>query len=136
MSTDKWCPWRNEIRYLKRTIAEQKVKLNYLEQHGRHGSLRIAGIPENPDNDDTDAAVLGICAAIKVEPQDIAVSHRVGKQVTGKHRQIIVKFATCNIRESVFRAKSDLKRGNQQNEDKPKFYINKDLTQLRAGLAR
>ena len=66
----------NEIRDLKRTIAEQKVKLDYLEQHGRRDSLRIAGIPENPENDDTDAAVLGVCAAIKVdppvEPQDIA----------------------------------------------------------------
>ena len=130
----------NEIRDLKRTIAEQKVKLDDLEQHGRRDSLRIAGIPENPENDDTDAAVLGVCAAIKVdppvEPQDIAVSHRVGKQVTGRHRQIIVKFATRNIRERVFRAKSDLKRVNQQNEDKPKIYINDDLTQFRAGLAR
>ena len=71
-----------------------------------------------------------------MEPQDIAVSHRVGKQVTGRHRQIIVKFATRNIRERVFRAKSDLKRVNQQNEDKPKIYINEDLTQFRAGRAR
>ena len=70
-----------------------------------------------------------------LEPQDIAVSHRVGKQVIGKHRQIIVKFATRNICERVFRAKSDLKSVNQQNEDKPKIYINEDLTQFRAGLA-
>ena len=64
------------------------------------------------------------------------MSHRVGKQVTGKHKQIIVKFVTRNIRERVFRAKSDLKSVNQQNEDKPKIYINEDLTQFRAGLAR
>ena len=62
------------------------------------------------------------------------MSHRVGKQVSGKHRQIIFKFTTRYIRERVFRAKSDLKRVNQQNEDKPK--INEDLTQFRAGLAR
>ena len=59
----------NEIRDSKRTIAEQKVKLDDLEQHGRCDSLRIAEIPENPDNDDTDAAVLGVCAAINVDPQ-------------------------------------------------------------------
>ena len=64
------------------------------------------------------------------------MSHRVGKQVTGKHRQIIVKFATRNIRERVFRAKSDLKSVNQQSEDKPKIYINEDLTQFREGMAR
>ena len=130
----------NEIKALKQTIVEQKIKLDDLEQHGRCDTLRIAGIPENPDNDDTDAAVLGVCATIKMdpplEPQDIVVSHRVGKQVTGKHRQIIVKFALRTIRERVFRAKSDLKSVNQQNEDKPKICINEDLTQFRAGLAR
>ena len=53
-----------------------------------------------------------------------------------QNREIIVKFATRNIREHVFRAKSDLIRVNQQNEGKPKIYINEDLTQFRAGLAR
>ena len=102
-----------EIKELKKTISDQNDKLDQLEQHGRRDSLRIAGIPENEASDDTDAAVLTLCAAIKVDPpvqaHDIAVSHRAGKAATGKPRQILVKFATRNIRERVFRAKKTSK---------------------------
>ena len=98
-----------EIKELKKTISDQNDKLDQLEQHGRRDSLRIAGIPQNEASDVTDTAVLTLCAAIKVDPpvqaQDIAVSHRAGKAATGKPRQILVKFATRNIRKRVFRAK-------------------------------
>ena len=132
----------NEILSLKKTITEQQAKLEDLEQHGRRDSLRVAGVPENTESDDTDAAILDICAAIKVdppvEPKDIAVSHRVGKTILRKGpRQILVKFATRNVRERVYRAKSALKSVNQNTEEgKPKIYINEDLTKFRAGLAR
>ena len=98
-----------EIKMLKKTISEQNDKLDQLEQHGRRDSLRVTGIPEAVESDDTDAAILSLCAAIKVDPpvqpEDIAVSHRVGKTIAGKPRQVLVKFATRNIRERVFRAK-------------------------------
>ena len=98
-----------EIKMLKKTISEQNDKLDQLEQHGRRDSLRVAGIPEAVESDDTDAAILSLCAAIKVDPpvqpEDIAVSHRVGKTIARKPRQVLVKFATRNIRERVFRAK-------------------------------
>ena len=48
---------------------EQNAKLDQLEQHGRRDSLRISRIPENMEKDDTDAAVLTLCAAIKVDPR-------------------------------------------------------------------
>ena len=76
---------------------------------GRRDSLRISGIPEVEESDDTDAAIITLCAAIKVDPpvqpEDIAVSHRVGKAAEGKPRPVLVKFATRNIRERVFWAK-------------------------------
>ena len=76
-----------EIKELKKTISDQNDKLDQLEQHGRRDSLRIAGIPENEASDDTDAAVLTLCAVIKVDPpvqaQDIAISHRACKAATG-----------------------------------------------------
>ena len=56
-----------ELRGLKRAIMEQNAKLDHLEEHGQRDSLRISGIPENMENDDTDAAVLTFCAAIKVD---------------------------------------------------------------------
>ena len=97
-----------EIKLLKRTIAEQNDKLDQPEQHGQRDSLRISGIPEVEESDDTDA-VKTLCAAIKVDlpvqPEDITISHRVGKAADVKPRPILVKFATRNIRERVFRAK-------------------------------
>ena len=130
----------NEIEALKETIQMQQTKLDDLDQHGRRDSLWVAGIPENPDHDDTDAAVLEVCQLMKVDPpleaKDIAVSHRVGKQRQGQHRQILVTFATRNVRERVFRAKSALKDVNSDANSGRKIYINEDLTQRRAALAR
>ena len=127
-----------EIVALKETIELQQTMLDDLEQHGRRDSLRVAGIPENPSHDDTDAAVLKVCDLIKVdppvEPQDISVSHRVGKVRDGQHRQIIVKFATRKVRERVFSAKSALKDVNKNSDSK--IFINEDLTKHRASLAR
>ena len=112
----------------------QQTKLDDLEQHGRRDSL-VAGIPENPDHDDTDAAVLEVCQLMKVDPpleaKDIAVSHRVGKQRQGQH-----KNATQNVRERVFRAKSALRDVNSDANSGRKIYINEDLIQRRAALAR
>ena len=129
-----------EIVGLKETIVDQQIKLDDLEQHGRRDSLRVSGIPEPDEHDNTDAAVLDVCELIKVDPPlqptDIAVSHRIGRKTAGKHRQIIVKFATRNVRERVFSARTDLKDVNKDKDNSSKIYINEDLTQFRAALAR
>ena len=130
-----------EIADLKKTIADMNSQLEELEQHGRRDSLRIAGIPES-DNDDTDSAILNICSAIEVDPpvqpSDIAVSHRLGKKETGKTRQVIVKFATRNVRERVYSSKKNIKSVKEKPEytDMSHIYINEDLTKFRANLAR
>ena len=116
------------------------TQIDDLEQHGRRDSLRIVGIPES-DNDDTDSTVLKICSAIEVDPpvqpSDIAVSHRLGKKEAGKTRQVIVKFATRNVRERVYSSKKPLKTVKEKPEhpDMSHVYINEDLTKFRANLA-
>ena len=113
-----------ELQRLRNIIPDQQIMLDDLEQHGRRDSLRISGIPENPEHDNTDEAVLKICNEMKVEPQveprDIAVSHRVGKSATGRPREILVKFATRNVRERVFKARTELKNVNKKEESKEK----------------
>ena len=129
-----------EILKLKNTVVDLRSELDQLEQHGRRDSLRFTGLPENEAHDDTDKLILDVCSAIKidppVQPTDIAVSHRLGKKAPGKNRQIIVKFATRNIRERVFSARTDLKDFNKANTGQPDIYINEDLTQFRANLAK
>ena len=130
-----------ELQRLRNIIRDQQIMLDDLEQHERCDSLRILGISENPEHDNTDEAVLKICNEMKVEPQveprDIAVSHRVGKSAAGRPRQILVKFATRNVRERVFKARTELKNVNKKEETKEKhIYVNEDLTRFRAGLAK
>ena len=54
----------------------------------------------------------------------------------GRPRQILVKFATRNVRERVFKARTALKTVNKEKEKVSNIYISDDLTQFRAGLAR
>ena len=63
----------NEIKELKQTIIEQRVKLDDLEEHGRRDCLRIAGIPENPVNDQ-DGPPIGAPRYCSV-PQSREASH-------------------------------------------------------------
>ena len=129
-----------EIKDLKNTIGKLESKVEELEQHGRRDSLRIAGIPENTEHDDTDTAILNICQAISVdppvEPSDIAVLHRLGKPKHGKTRQVIVRFATRNVRERVYSAKKNIKTAKTTDPSLAKIYINEDLTIFRANLAK
>ena len=128
---DEFLAKDNEIKTLKETISVLDKKLDDLEHHGRRDSLRIAGIPEKEEHNDTDAAVLEICQAIKVDPPvqptDIAVSHRLGRPAEGRTRQVIVKFAKRNVRERVYSAKKELKNV-RKNENMKNVYINEDLT--------
>ena len=91
-----------ELQRLKNIMNDQKTLIDDIEQHGRRDSIRTVGIPENPGHNDHNRTILKIREQIKVqpmiEPKDIAVSHRVGKSAGGKTRQIIVNFATRNIR--------------------------------------
>ena len=67
-----------------------------LEQHGRRDSLLSSGILENVENDDANAVVLTLCAAIIVDnlfqPKYMAVAHKVGKAATGKPQQVLLKY--------------------------------------------
>ena len=130
----------DEIKELKDTVSKLESKVEELEQHGRRDSLRIAGIPENKEHDDTDTAILNICQAIAVDPpvqpSDIAVSHRLGKLQDGKTRQVIVKFATRNVRERVYSAKKNIKTARTTDASLKNVYINEDLTKYRANLAK
>ena len=47
-----------ELQRLRNVIRDQQMMLDDLEQHGRRDSLRITGVPENPEHHNTDEAIL------------------------------------------------------------------------------
>ena len=108
---------RNENEELRKTNSELETRLSVveyesdnLEQYSRRNSLRISGIPEEPD-ENTDQRVIQLAGGlgIDISPNDIDRSHRVGKleldrgrtgrgplKTKRRKRDILVKFARYN----------------------------------------
>ena len=108
-----------------------------LEQYSRRNSLRFSCIPEEAD-EQTDQVILGVANKLNIEIdfRDIDRSHRVGKLVTGirngnrRHRDIIVKFARYNVRDSVYKMRREFRNIPQLKS----VYVNEYMTQKRAKL--
>ena len=150
--TDSITSLRTEVRSLQAaladrdtTIAELRAEVQQLreshdalEQHGRRHSLRISGIPTT-EEDTTEAVVALANDVLKVQPRlttkDISVSHRLQKPRSAAPEDpapVIVRFVSRSDRDRVIKARSNLRNHNEQNETK--FYINEDLTTIRARL--
>ncbi|KAK2162738.1 hypothetical protein NP493_1504g00001 [Ridgeia piscesae] len=125
------------------TVLEEQVELlqsecDNQEQYSRRCNLRIHGIPETGDGEDTTLKVLDLVnAKMAVTPpvakEDIVVSHRLGKQRdTGdRPRAVIVVFSKITVRNDVIRARRRLRNTRDQHQ----VFVNEDLTQRRAALA-
>ena len=75
--------WEWTIHKMSDQITELERKFDDLEQHGRKGSVRIFGVPENTRGD-TDTKVLHVInTMMQLNPptslDDLEVTHRVGK---------------------------------------------------------
>ena len=105
---------------------EQKVQLLELqadgvEQYSRRANLRLYGIPEDENGENTDAKVLEVVnERMRIHPpiqqNDIERSHRLGpktdRQGQRRSRSIIVRFASERTRDGVYRARFKLKNFN------------------------
>lgn len=138
---------RSELESVKLSFA---ATTDASEQYSRRNCLKIAGIRES-DGEDTDEIVLKIASSLNLDLSlaDIDRSHRVQPnkrnptaesstsaessvpaESSTHPRDIIVKFVSYRSRNSLFRAKSQLKN----NADYSKVYINEALTSKRAEL--
>ena len=80
---------------------------------------------------DTDAYVLKMChdMGVQMSIDDIDRSHRSGKSIPSKSRDILVKFATYRARNRLFTARSSAKDKGYAD-----IYVNEDLTSERSRL--
>lgn len=111
-----------EILFLKSQLEE---RTDQLEMYSRRNCLRIFGVKET-ESEDTDKLVIENVAkkiSVNLTLQDIDRSHRVGRQITGKNRPIIVKFVSYRKRNEMFRSKRLLKHTG--------ITIREDLTKSR-----
>ena len=99
-----------EIAALKEEIGKLSEQINDLEQYSRRQCLNFSGIPEQ-HNENTDKLIIEIAksAGVNVKPDDIDVSHRIGKPKAGKPRAIIAKFQSFSKRQEMYGARRELR---------------------------
>ena len=111
----------DRIRDLERIQKDHEALLDALEQYSRRKSIRVTGIGENETE-----CLYETCLHLfndrmhvspKVQREDFDRIHRLGKPVPGKTRPVLVKFATYQVRDRVWRAKAKLKPADPRNPD-------------------
>lgn len=121
---------KQENTSLKSRIEKLESAAEAAEQYSRRNCLRVSGIPE-VENEVTDDIILKMASDIKVDIalDEIDRSHRIGRPVSTKPRDIIIKLSTFRVRQKLYKARKELKTQGYVG-----VFINEDLTRLRSGL--
>lgn len=117
---------QDEIGHLKNQVSYLQDRCEDLEQHSRKQCVRFSGVPVRP-GENTDQVIIDIAQAIGVtlEPKDILISHRTGKNVP---RQIIARVPNHNLKKKLLKAAKLTK----DIPDLKGISINQDLTSTRS----
>ncbi|ELT99035.1 hypothetical protein CAPTEDRAFT_212468 [Capitella teleta] len=107
------------------------------EQYSRRNSLRLSGVAELPYEDPADVVLATLNTRMKLDPplvtSELDRTHRVGPKAKGggKHRSLLIKFATYRSRKRVFTPKKQLWSEDQSDA---RLFLNEDLTKRRSEL--
>lgn len=107
-------------------VAEEKI--NDLEQYGRRNNLRINGIPEQQDVEETAEMTTRIVLeklnssieTLHLERFEVDIAHRLGQKRANSHRPIIIKFQSKMKRDIVLQSRKVFKGS--------RIFVNEDLT--------
>lgn len=127
---DEYARLSTENAELRARVSTLENSVEEAEQYSRRNNLRITNIPER-DSEETDQIILNVARALNsdISPSDIDRSHRVGKPKSGKHRDILVKFATYRARQRMYTMRSSLKDSEFDG-----VFLYEDLTKVRSKL--
>ena len=122
-----------EIESLKTRVGQLENEQDALQQYSRRNSIRISGLLETPNEDPVEVSIdlFNNSMKLAIKLDDIDRAHRVGKRVEGKTRPFLVKLTSYRARRSIIGARRILR---DTGEDRPKVFVNEDLTQKRATL--
>ena len=118
------------VDQIKKVNDTAEDRINELEQYGRQNNLRINGIPEDEDVDETAERTTRKVAEtlnraivdLNLARYDFDIAHRLGQKRPGSCRPIIVKFQSRMKRDVILRNRKLFKGSD--------IYINEDLTRL------
>jgi len=111
---------------LEKTVLDLNNRLEEQDQYSRRNCLRFHNV-KDVTNNNTDEQIIKICKdnlGIDLSKSDISRSHLIGKPIDGKH-QIIARFVSYRVRESIFKSKKKLKNNHSR------IFITEDLTRER-----
>ena len=128
------------IDSLRETVAEQQKTINELEQYSRKNCINIAGVKEK-DRESVKTLTKDISRAVgvRVADEDIDIARRIGRQVEGKVRPIIVKFTTFDKRQELYQARRKLRTvaapaGSSSEAELRQIFVSDSLTKTNRGI--
>ena len=100
---------QEELNNTNQELAAARRRLDAMETYSRRNCLSISGVPER-DGESTDQLVADIskAAGVTIAPTDLDRSHRIGQRKGGRHRNIVVKLLSYNVRQRLYEARRDL----------------------------
>lgn len=121
---------KEQIALLKAKQIELNFNHDKQEQYSRKDSVRISGILDPHTKDEnTNSAVIRVVndLGVDLKPEDISVSHRLGKLTSDYDRPVIVKFVRRDTKRLIMMKKKALReKAGHENT-----YLNDDLTHTR-----
>ena len=130
-----------ELQRLRNIVRAQQIMLDDLEQQGHRVSLRIAGIPENPEHDNRDEAVLKICNEMKVEPkvetEGYSCIPSCGQICCRETQADLGQICNKECQRTCVQGQDRTEKRQQKGINKRgHIYVNENLARFRAGLAK
>ena len=129
------------ITELEKTVALLEVSIDDQQQYSRRANLRFTGIEENAGEDTTKKVLQILNETMQLEPpislDQIERSHRLGRVTPDQRRPrtLIVRFRSERSRDTVYKARGQLKEFNHRSDPVKRIFVNEDLTSRRANIA-
>lgn len=117
--------------FLKKTNEALEERITYLEQKQTENNVEIVGVEETK-NENTAELVQNIAYKLKVNPEYIVETKRVGREMAGEKRgrPIVVALRSKSARDDWIRQRKIIVNNNDilHNKNEKRIYINENLT--------
>ncbi len=129
-------------RFKKMSSAKDELILNltkrveHLESYSRRNAIRISNIDDSETRGNDPTWMVEFARkhlGVTLYEGEIGRMHRTGPRVTGKPRDILVKFISYNVRARVYSKRAFLKDATNPNK-KEGVFLNEHLTKQRSTL--
>jgi hypothetical protein len=119
-----------QIETLNNKVEGLENKIDELEQYSRRNSVRIHGLPEDPQRttEDISMSLLRNKLVVNIEPWQVTACHRIGAPHPNKPRPIILKLSSYDKKKQIIKSRRKLKG--------TKIVVFEDMTKTRSNILK